>query len=336
LRAALLLACGLVAAPLLADDTTPTLQEISASSPAALEASLARLRGRPDADAVLRSLKTELATRADLRREAGQPPLFAGCMSPEEFELGAQLSMAHAAADGATYRALAAEYLRLTSMLRNALGAAQSSGNWRKHFSHLGRWITDWSRARDPRVRELLRRTLVDQAIRASLSAYHGNKVYFMARPTPALRAYDEYLFNLMCTSDEDNLDWLKDEVARHGWFDIGRYGRAADQAAWLMVQHADGAPAYQAYIAAVLEVKARSGDTNPQNFAFLSDRVAVRSGRPQTFATQMECVAGQWIEPEVVAPETLNERRASLGLPPYEKQLAARKNLACEKTPRR
>ena len=69
------------------------------------------------------------------------------------------------------------------------------------------------------------------------------------------------------------------------------------------------------------------SGDTDPKNYAFLSDRVAVRAGQPQTFATQMECVNGRWLEPEVLDPGTLDSRRAAIGLPPYKKQLAQRRD---------
>jgi hypothetical protein len=324
-RAALLITCCFAAGALA---QAPNLESLARADVRQREAALVALRDGSGGDAALLALATQLITEADARRDSGRPPLFAGCLRADEFELRTQLDLALASADGRAYQALAGEYRRLTNMLRSALTAAQASGNWRRQFSHLGHWISDWNSAEDPAVRELLHRTLADQAIRASLSSFKGKKVYVMARPTPALRAYDEYLFNLMCTADEDNLNWLKDQVARNGWFDIRRYGRAADQAAWLMVQHADGAPAYQAYIAAVLEVKARSGETDPKNYAFLSDRVAVRAGQPQTYATQMECVNGEWLTPSVIAPESLDQRRASVGLAPYEAQLAARQRL--------
>jgi hypothetical protein len=330
IRAALLACCSIFACGAFAADIT--LDELSRLQGRERENALIALRAIGDADQVLQALSIQLTTNADARRDAGEAPLFPGCLRADEFELATQLKLAFASADGAAYRALASEYRRLTGMWQKAISDAQLNGNWRKTFSHLGRWISAWNKAKDPAVRELLQRTLTDQAIRSSLSAFQGQKVYFMARPTPALRAYDEYLFNLMCTSDEDNLNWLKDQVASNGWFDIRRYGSAADQAAWLMVQHADGAPAYQAYIAAVLEVKARSGETDPKNYAFLSDRVAVRAGQPQTFATQMECVNGEWIAPEVVEPAGLDARRASMGLPSYEKQIAKRRQLNCGK----
>lgn len=334
MRTALLVVCCLIArAPAQAAGQTPTLAELAKLDSPRREAALVAIRNHEDGDAVLLVLETELSTAADARREAARPPLFAGCLSPEEFELNTQLKLARTSADSETYRALAAEYLRLTTMLRNVLGEAQSSGAWRKNFSHLGHWISDWNKVDDPLVRELLYRTLNDQAIRASLSSFQGEKVYFMARPTPALRAYDEYLFNLMCIADEDNLKWLKSHIAAKGWFDIRRFGRAADQAAWLMVLHADGDPNYQAYIASLLAPKVRSADTDAQNYALLVDHIAVRAGAPQTFATQLECVNGAWLAPNVIVPKELDARRASMGLPPYAKQLSKRRNLYCAKT---
>jgi len=325
-----LLTCLLAAGVACAQESPRTVESLITLGAKQRENTLASIRNSRDADATLLELSTQAATRADERRQAGQPPLFAGCLRADEFELGAQLGLARASYDSKAYRALAAEYRRLTTTLRTALASARSTGDWRKRFSHLGHWIGDWERAKNPDTRELLERTLVDQGIRASLSSFDGAKIYGRTRATAALRAYDEFLFNLMCTADEDNLNWLRAQVARNGWFDISRYGVAADQAAWLMVQHADGDHEYQAYIVSVLGPKAVSHETDPQNFAFLSDHVAVRAGAPQTYATQMECVDGEWLAPHVDAPESLDARRAAMGLPPYRVQVSQRRNLHC------
>jgi transposase len=293
------------------------------------------MRNSYDGESTLLALETAAAVRADERRESGVPPQSRGCLRPDEFELAAQLALARAAYDGAAYRALSWEFHRLTHALDKALAGAQASGDWRRRFAQLERWIKDWEDAQDPAARELFHRTLIDQAIRASLSSYDGAKIYGQARPTPALRAYDEYLFNLMCTADEENLRWLKAQVRSAGWFDVGRYGKAADQAAWLLVQHADGDPGYQSSIAELLQPKLETRDTDPQNFAFLVDRVAVRAGRPQTYATQMECIEGKSLAPRIAEPEGLDARRAAMGLEPYPAQLERRKSL-CRKAEER
>jgi len=333
MRAALIaITCTLLAGLAFAQSRAYSIEELAAMPAKQRANAIAAIRNSEDGDASLLALGTAATLRADARRQAGEPPLFGGCLRADEFELGVQLALARAAYDSKAYRALVIEYRRLVTSLESALTAAQATGNWRNKFSHLGHWVEDWRRATDPTVRELLRRTLLDQAIRASLSSFEGSRVYGKARATAALHAYDEYLFNRMCTADENNLNWLKGEVARNGWFDIPRYGEAADNAAWLMVQHADGDPDYQAYIASVLAAKARSGETSPQNFAHLSDRLAVRAGLPQKYATQMECVDGEWLAPNVEDPEGLDARRAALALPPYREQVAQRRNLRCGK----
>lgn len=325
LRAALACCCCLIVT---ATPGAPSLDEISSLDAHQRENALASMRNLPDGDAIFLELETEASLRADARRESGEPPLFPGCLRADEFELGVQLALARAAYDSKAYRALVVEFRRLSTALTTALAAAESTGNWRKRFRHLGHWIDDWEHAKDPDVRELLRRSLVDQALRASLSSFEGAAIYGHTRPTAALRAYDEFVFNRMCTSDEDNLNWLKERVASKGWFDLRRYGAAADTAAWLLVQHADGDPVYQASIAVLLEPKVASGDTNAANFAFLSDRIAVRNGIPQRYATQAECVEGKWLVPKIEDPERLDARRAAMGLEPYQDQLARRKHL--------
>jgi hypothetical protein len=328
--------CGFLSAASALAAGARSIEEIGALNTRQRENALAAIRNTPDGDATLLALETDASLRADARRESGVPPLFMGCLRADEFELGVQLALARASYDSQAYRALALEFHRLSTALVSALAAAQITGKWRKRFAHLGHWIDDWERAKNPDVRELLRRTLVDQALRASLSSFQGAAVYGKAQPTAALRAYDEFIFNRMCTADEENLNWLKERISSAGWFDIRKFGAVADNAAWLLVQHADGDPAYQARVAAMLEPKVTSGDTNAANFAFLSDRIAVREDRPQRYATQAECVEGKWLAPKIEDPEELDARRAAMGLEPYRDQLARRKHLCFEQQPRR
>jgi hypothetical protein len=306
----------------------PTLDELAAMTPRERDGALATLRNSRDSESKLLGLETGASLRAIERRDAGEPPLFPGCLRADEFELASHLAMARASLDAKAFRVILVEYRRLRAALDGALAGAANRGEWRAHFAHLGHWIDDWRNATDPSLRELLHRTLLDQALRASLSSFEGAKVYGKARPTVALRAYDEYVFNRMCNADEDNLNWLKGRIAAEGWFDIRRYGESADRAAFLMVQHADGDPVYQAYIVSVLAPKLATGDTDPQNYAHLIDSVMVRSGRPQIYGTQMECVNGQWLAPNIEFPDELAERRAGKGLPTYQEQVARGRHL--------
>lgn len=122
---------------------------------------------------------------------------------------------------------------------------------------------------------------------------------------------------------DRRNLAELKPLIARHGWFRISQFGAEADNGAWLLIQHADHDAEFQKTMLATLEPLVKAGETNPQTFAYLHDRVAVNSRdsaqrRLQRFGTQGRCTGpGTWEPWPVEEPETLDARRATLGLMP-------------------
>src|SRR5690606_5982636 len=98
------------------------------------------------------------------------------------------------------------------------------------------------------------------------------------------------------CGVDEANTKWLKAQVDQDGWFTISKFGADADLAAWLLVQHADRDVAFQADVLRILEPFVATAETAQTNYAYLYDRVAVNSGRPQRYGTQGLCTAaGVW-----------------------------------------
>ncbi|MCD0466061.1 DUF6624 domain-containing protein [Flavobacterium sp. ENC] len=63
--------------------------------------------------------------------------------------------------------------------------------------------------------------------------------------------------------------------------------GREASDAAWLIVQHAISEPAL---MRKCYELLSRSdGEVNPQNLAYLHDRICYFEGRPQKYGTQFD-----------------------------------------------
>jgi hypothetical protein len=114
------------------------------------------------------------------------------------------------------------------------------------------------------------------------------------------------------------NADELEELLVRQGWFTIGSFGPEADHDAWLIVQHADSHPELQLQVLDLLGVLAEQGETAPENFAHLYDRVAVNADRPQRFGTQGRCVRGLGWEPfPCEEPDRLDELRAMVGLVP-------------------
>jgi len=320
--------------------STPFSIDALATLPANKRAdALYQLRESPDGLPTLQELELAVRLRVDARRERETPPLSLGCMTADEFDLDTLLGLARESKNRPAFDTAVREYRGKTAELDTKLAAARRTNLWWKQFPALRQWEHEWRAAKEPRTRELLYRTLSGQAIRASLAREKGPVVSAGTKgqqrrvPRPsgsalASNAYREYIFNLMCTDDEQNLRWFKQQIAEIGWFDMRRYGWAADRAALLIVQHADVDPAFQSSVVDVLEPRLAAGDTDPENFAYLVDRVAVRAGQPQRFGTQMECVNGQWVVPEIVDHPTLDERRKRMNLVAYGVQLARTRGL--------
>jgi hypothetical protein len=114
---------------------------------------------------------------------------------------------------------------------------------------------------------------------------------------------------------DMRNTFELRTLIERHGWFNISTFGPDADRDAWLLVQHADREPVFQAEVLAVLEDLVPLGETSPSNYAYLYDRVARAQGRPQRYGTQGVCVGATWEPHPLEDPEAVDELRSSVGL---------------------
>jgi len=110
---------------------------------------------------------------------------------------------------------------------------------------------------------------------------------------------------------------------------EIGWPGRAAlgDEgagAAFLLLQHAISRPDVQRRGLALMLEAIPHGQANALDAAYLSDRIAVMEGAPQTFGTQFDWDANGLLSPAPVAnPESVDARRESVGLPPMAETIA-------------
>jgi len=71
------------------------------------------------------------------------------------------------------------------------------------------------------------------------------------------------------------------------GYPSKSKVGEEASEAAWLIIQHAIGEPVFMKKCLALLSESA--GDVNPQNLAYLYDRICYFEGRPQKYGTQFD-----------------------------------------------
>lgn len=256
----------------------------------------------------------------------GPPPgaLFYGCGSEEEVEAQALAHLSAAvpdAAERAAHLEAARAAIGKASETRAALFAGQAV---EAPYQGASRLALLSAAAPSAELAELYRRTAEDQFTRLHLEAARERVSWAAGLSDPA-RAYAYFVIaSKGCTVDADNTRWLKEQVSRHGWFTVSKYGADADFAAWLLVQHADRDVPFQTEMLELLEPLVPANETGQRNYAYLYDRVAVNSGRPQRYGTQGRCTAaGVWEPREVERPEALDERRAAVGLPPEAEYIA-------------
>lgn len=92
-----------------------------------------------------------------------------------------------------------------------------------------------------------------------------------------------------MLSTDAENTKRLQAIVAEHGWPNRELVGQEGAHAAWLLVQHADAAPEFQAAVLEVIEPLVARGEVERGDYALLTDRVLVARGEPQLYGTQYE-----------------------------------------------
>jgi CubicO group peptidase (beta-lactamase class C family) len=130
-------------------------------------------------------------------------------------------------------------------------------------------------------------------------------------------KAYEQR-FYLMDWQNTQDMKWLLNHI---GWFKISKWGKLADNQAWLLVQHADQEPDFQKSVLKILTKLYKTNETSPSGYAYLWDRVASSSydlskRKPQRYGTQGHCVGpGRW-EPHPIEDErNVDKRRREVGL---------------------
>lgn len=148
--------------------------------------------------------------------------------------------------------------------------------------------------------KELLKRVKRDQDIRIEhINSTDSNK--------------DEVFGQRMMEIDNDNTQWLRGHVDKHGFPGASAVGENAAEAAYLIAQHSQD----NDFRATALEhmKKAEPGEHKPSNIATMEDRVLVDRGEPQLYGTQYRQENGQNISNLIKDPEKVDERRKEMGM---------------------
>ncbi|MBT0811708.1 hypothetical protein KIH41_10510 [Litoribacter ruber] len=110
----------------------------------------------------------------------------------------------------------------------------------------------------------------------------------------------------------------------QHGFPGYDLVGKKGSMNFWLMAQHADHNPKFQNRVLRKMKVEVDRGNADPSYYAMLVDRVNLNTGKQQIYGTQVTYRANicQAYPKPLANPETVNERRKSVGLEPIEKYL--------------
>ena len=155
--------------------------------------------------------------------------------------------------------------------------------------------------------------TVTDEALRAEL-------LRRVEKDQDARKPPD---FDRMREVDAENLPWLKAVVAERGWPGSSLVGVDGAHAMWLMVQHATEDLAFMRECLDLLTAAVAAGEASITDQAFLTDRVLLHEGEQQVYGTQMTRRGGQWIADNLRDPDSVDERRAAVGMGPLAERLA-------------
>ncbi|MEO3976820.1 DUF6624 domain-containing protein [Streptomyces sp. CAU 1734] len=248
------------------------------------------------------SLKVDLDRMEHLQGPGGVPVvvLVGESGTPRLHECGALWSKPDRTVDGQRLRMLALVELRRAARIWPALGFFMICV-----VPHAVR-PAEPPPGNDSLRRELLERQAQDQAVRLTPEAERTKGFYERWRAV-----------------DEANTAWLRGVIAEHGWPGRALVGEEASGAVWLLAQHADRSPEFQAECLDLLARAVTAGDADVRHGALLEDRVRVHRGEPQVFGTQL---AGQddgsLVPFPMLDPPGVGARRAAWGFEPPDEYI--------------
>lgn len=119
------------------------------------------------------------------------------------------------------------------------------------------------------------------------------------------------------------NAKKLNEIIDAIGYPTVDKVGVEANEAAWLVIQHAIGQPEFMKKCAKLLAIAVGKNKADSKNLAYLTDRIAVFEGNPQLYGTQFD-----WDKNGRLMPNhyddliEVNRRRMSIGLNSLEEQI--------------
>lgn len=130
----------------------------------------------------------------------------------------------------------------------------------------------------------------------------------------------EDSLNQLMAKTDSSNLGKVETILMEYGWVGPDVVGKEANDAFFLVIQHA-GLETQKKYLP-MIEEAVKNKKAEGAQLALLVDRIEIREGRKQIYGSQISIhkeTREYYILP-LLEPDTVDERRASVGLKPLAK----------------
>jgi hypothetical protein len=129
-----------------------------------------------------------------------------------------------------------------------------------------------------------------------------------------------EVEFDLLC---KRNTIVIKQYFKENGYPGIKENDKKTSLYFWLIVQHSDHDVAFQKKVLKSMKKELKNKNVIPANYAYLYDRVRKNENKSQLYGTQMVWDSHGVHSPyNLKSPETVNERRAAMGLNTIEDYL--------------
>lgn len=177
----------------------------------------------------------------------------------------------------------------------------------------------------DPRI-EMIQRGVADQFWREI--RFREMRTYIEEHAE--LRTFVDMSVSFrFCQSDRSNTAYLEEYVASNGWPNESEMGETFTLYAWLILQHSN-LDTQEAMLPFIQDAVAR-GEARPNHLATLTDRIMRRRGEQQIYGTQWGCRDGEFGPHDLMDPETVDERRAEVGLGPLADSFTDRPRPDCQ-----
>jgi hypothetical protein len=81
---------------------------------------------------------------------------------------------------------------------------------------------------------------------------------------------------------------WAEGILKQYGFLGVDKVGKEGSDHFWLLVQHCDKYPEFQKAVLKKMDIEVKKANANPNNYAYLYDRVKANAGEKQLFGTQL------------------------------------------------